>query len=515
MKFVLKIYEDIRQRVDTMTVRQLLRAVACPAAGADDRELERDFAGVYVHPATKAQVNAFVQYINGGEEADTLVCSDTECGAGDMILGCTKFSSMMGLGVVDDPDLAYQVGRVAAKECVEAGYRWSLSPCVDILLHDGSPMASTRCAGEDADRVIRIAGAYMQGLQDGGVAATIKHFPGDGATVYDQHLTTTENPLTLEQWRESYGKVYRRLIEQGAMCVMPGHISLPCYDTPDPELGICPPATLSYPLMTTLLREELGFAGLICSDALTMGGFAGFMNYYEGCATYLKNGGDMLLFPKTGEIYYQKMEALVENGYLPLALLREKACRCLSFVRQIREQLQIQPPIRTEPEALAKELTQRSITLVRDRKGSLPHKMGDKKVLVLDFSNVYTQETCARDLYEELVKQGYPADFLYDPGDAYLDDIIERGSYELIICTVANQFAFGTNVLRPHGKQARNFMGGWPKLGVPCVFVCFHHPYFHTHFVAQTDAVINTYGITDYTHEEIIKKIFGNGGNSL
>lgn len=85
----------------------------------------------------------------------TLICSDTECGAGDMILRCTKFSSMMGLGIAGDPDLAYKVGRVAAKECVEAGYRWSLSPCVDILINDGSPMASTRCAGEDADTVIR------------------------------------------------------------------------------------------------------------------------------------------------------------------------------------------------------------------------------------------------------------------------------------------------------------------------------------------------------------------------
>lgn len=508
MKFVLKTYDDIRRNVETMTVRQLLRAVACPAAGADDRSLEKDFAGVYIHPATKKQVNDFVEYINGGDEPMTLVCSDTECGAGDMILGCTKFSSIMGLGAAGDPELAYKVGRVAAKECVEAGYRWSLSPCVDILMNDGSPMASTRCAGEDADAVIRIAGAYMRGLQDGGVAATIKHFPGDGATVYDQHLTTTENPLPMDQWRATYGKVYAELIEQGAMCVMPGHISLPGYDTPDPEMGICPPATLSYPLMTTLLREELAFEGLICSDAVTMGGFAGFMNYYEACATYFKNGGDMILFPKTSELYYQKMESFVESGYLPLELLKEKACRCLSFVRQIHEEMEIKPDLELDSDELAEELTRRSITLVRDRKQILPHKMGEKKVLVLDFSNVYTNETCARNLYDALIRQGYQADFLYDPGDAYLDDIIEQGTYELIICTIANQFAFGTNVLRIHGKQARNFMGGWPKLGVPCVFVCFHHPYFHTHFVAQTDAVINTYGVTDYTNAEIIKKIF-------
>lgn len=508
MKFVLKDYEEIRQRVEAMSIKQLLKAVACPQTQADNLQFEKDFAGVYIHPAKKEQVNEFVACCNSDDVPTTLICSDTECGAGDMILGCTKFSTMMGLGTVGDAELAYKVGRVAAKECVEAGYRWSLSPCVDILINDGSPMASTRCAGEDADTVIRIAGAYMRGLQDGGVAATIKHFPGDGATIYDQHLTVTENPLSKAQWDASYGKVYRELINQGAMCVMPGHISLPDYDVADPELGICPPATLSYPLMTTLLREELGFEGLICSDALCMGGFAGFMNYYEACATYLKNGGDMLLFVKTSDHYYEKMEELVKTGYLPMELLKEKACRCLNFVKQVTEEMQIKPMVEQDPEALAQELTQRSIKVIRDRKKILPHKMQGKKILVLDFSVVYTDETAAKDLYEDLLKEGFAADFLYDPGDAYLDDIIESGTYELIICTIANQFAFGTNVVRVHGPQARNFMGGWPKLGVPCVFVCFHHPYFHTHFVAQTDTVINTFGITAYTNKEIIKRIF-------
>lgn len=193
MKFVLKVYEDIRQQVEMLSVKQLLKAIACPQASADDLGFEKDYAGVYIHPATKTQINAFVENCNDGMSPTTLICSDTECGAGNMIVGCTKFSTMMGLGIVGDPEIAYKVGRVAAKECIDAGYRWSLSPCVDILIEDESPMASTRCAGENADTVIKIAGAYMRGLQDGGVAATIKHFPGDGATVYDQHLTTLMN----------------------------------------------------------------------------------------------------------------------------------------------------------------------------------------------------------------------------------------------------------------------------------------------------------------------------------
>ncbi len=509
MNFILKEYDDIREKVEKMSVRQLLKAVACPQTQAENTGFEKGFAGVFLHSTTKEKARAFVRSYNSDENSASLICSDTECGAGDMLAGCTKFSSMLGMGIADDSDLAYKVGQVAAKECVEVGYRWSLSPCVDIVFNDESPMASTRCAGETADTVIKIAGAYMRGLQDGGVAATIKHFPGDGAAEYDQHLTTVVNPLSREEWMESYGKVYRELIEQGAMCIMPGHISLPCYDTPDADTGISPPATLSYPLMTTLLRKELGFEGLICSDALCMGGFAGFMNYYKACATYLKNGGDMMLFVKTSDRYYEKMEALVESGYLPLEVLKNRACRCLSFVRQVTEEMEIKPETDIEPEALSKELTKRSLRIVRDRNKILPHKSKGGKILVLDFSVVYTGEERAKELYNDLQREGYNVEFLYDPGNERLEECAESGDYELIICTIANQCSFGTNVLKVHGKQARNFMGGWTKLGTPCVFVCFHHPYFHKYFETQADTVINTYGVSEYTNEEIIKAIFG------
>ena len=136
---------------------------------------------------------------------------------------------------------------------------------------------------------------------------------------------------------------------------------------------------------------------------------------------------------------------------------------CLSFVKQITEEMHIKPIAEQDSELLAQELTQRCIKVIRDRKEILPHKMGKKKILVLDFSVVYTGETAAKDLYKDLLKEGFDADFLYDPGEAYLDDIIETGAYELIICTIANQFAFGTYVVRVHGPQARNFMGGWPS----------------------------------------------------
>lgn len=259
MKFQLKNYEDIWENVKKFPVDQLIKTVSCPQTTAENVEFDTEYPLVFVHGTTREKAKAFRESRNG----DTLICTDTECGAGMMLAGCTDFPSMGALGVCNDGDLAYQVGRITARDCVEAGWRWSLSPCVDIRLDPKSPAVSIRSAGSDPETVIKIAGGYMKGLQDGGVVATIKHFPGDGACAYDQHLTTAENPLTRERWWESYGKVYKTLIEQGAMCVMPGHISLPAMDEIDPVMGLCPPATLSYNLMTKLLKQELGFEGII------------------------------------------------------------------------------------------------------------------------------------------------------------------------------------------------------------------------------------------------------------
>jgi len=508
MKFRLKQYADLAEKTKKMTVRELLMAVSCPGV-LPGRNIQKGYSMLFLHSGEKEQMTEFVNRYNEGDGTPAMICSDTECGAGSMIHGTTCFPSLMALGKIGDPDLAYRVGRLTAKESLEAGYRWSLSPCVDIVLNDEAPAVSTRAAGEDAETVISVAGAYLRGMQDGGLAATLKHFPGDGATIYDHHITTSVNPLSLEEWHATYGRVYRAMIDQGAACVMPGHISLPCYDTVDEQTGVCPPATLSRRLMTDLLKGELGFEGIVCSDAVVMGGFCGYMNYYKACATFLKCGGDILLFAKTTDLFYEKMETLVQEGFLPLEILRDRAYRCLCFCRQIREEFVPLPALELDPSALAREAVERSISVVRDRAGVLPLSPGSKLLLV-DFSNSYGgADGGVSVLYERMQQAGYDVELKKDPGNSFLFRTAEEGTYDAIICTVANRYGYGTNVLRPHGALARNLMGGWTKVGTPCVFLCLHHPYFYKHFPALADTVINTYGVTEETYPAVLKVLFG------
>lgn len=504
MKFRLMEYGDLLETVEKMTVPELLKTVSCPQTTADNLEFDTRYPLVFVHGTTREKAKAFRQ----SRAADTLICTDTECGAGMMLAGCTEFPSMGALGVAGDKQAAYQVGRLTARDCVEAGWRWSLSPCVDIRLNGKSPAVSIRSAGADADTVIDIAGGYMQGLQDGGVVVTLKHFPGDGACDYDQHLTTAENPLSREAWQESYGKVYRALIDRGAMCVMPGHISLPSMDEPDPVMGLCPPATLSYNLMTKLLKQELGFEGIICSDALTMGGFCGFMNYYKACATFLKNGGDILLFVRTSDAFFREMTDLVEQDYLPLAVLKNRAYRVLCFRRQAL-QMEIAQDALPDGAVLSRQVVAGGITVERDRFGVLPFA-ADKntRILLADVSNNYANTSCTKVFFETLKEKGYRVELAENPGPSRLRHAAEDGEYDLILCSVTNGFSYGTNVLRLHGRLARNMMEGWTKLGTPVVFVCFYDDTFHHQFAAPADTVVCTRGVAEATYDELCKRIF-------
>jgi len=232
MKYRIKDYPEVREQIERMSVEDLLRAVICPNIGAD-QEPPRDTNTVFVHPTTTEYANRVADKINRGRENRALIVADMENGAGDAIVGAVPFPSMRAASEAGDPALAYEMGVIAAKEAINAGYHWTFGPCVDILGNRYSPIVSLRTAGEDADTVIEYGGAYMEGLQDNGLIATLKHFPGDGYSLDDQHLTVSETPLSREEWDNTFGKVYGSLIQRGAMAIMPGHIALPAYDTPD------------------------------------------------------------------------------------------------------------------------------------------------------------------------------------------------------------------------------------------------------------------------------------------
>ncbi len=192
--------------------------------------------------------------------------------SGVSLPGMTSFPNEMTLGAANSEKAAYEYGKAIALEARSAGISWVLHPVADLNLNRFNPITNIRSVSDDPDRAVMILRAQIAGLQENGVAATIKHFPGDGVDFRDQHLLTTCNSLSTETWERSYGYVYRELIKCGTASVMPGHICFPAYQK-EKMNGLYLPATLSQELLTGLLKKELQFDGVIISDAMMMEGY--------------------------------------------------------------------------------------------------------------------------------------------------------------------------------------------------------------------------------------------------
>src|SRR5450759_2381602 len=135
----------------------------------------------------------------------------------------------MALGAANSPELAFAYGKYVALESRSVGVDWVLNPVSDLNLNPFNPIINVRSISDDPDRAIRLLSQQIKGLQENGVAATIKHFPGDGVDFRDQHLLTSCNSLPIDVWKQKHGKVFKALIDSGVACIMPGHITLPAY----------------------------------------------------------------------------------------------------------------------------------------------------------------------------------------------------------------------------------------------------------------------------------------------
>lgn len=516
MKYRIIISEDVKQRVQQMSFKQLLNQVCCPTFARIGEEALDEFGAMFFHPTERTTLQQQIAAFKARCLIPPFIVSDLECGPGNMILGATKFPYMMGLSQTDSEELAYETGRIAAVEAGELGYNWTFSPVADMAVDSDSPVVGMRSAGHKPHQVIKIAGAYMSALQEHHMMATIKHFPGDGYTSWDQHLTVPVLPLNEQEWWDGPGHVFQALIDKGAMAIMPGHIALPAFDEAD-EDGLYPPATVSKNLLVKLLRNKMGFEGLIVTDAVEMGGLVGYMNYFDACALALENGCDMLLFPRMNERFYQEMEQRMEEGRLKLETLRERAARIISLKQQFglfgekTDNIEVRSEQYDSHRLVARKVVEQGMTIVRDRKGVIPFAITrTTKVLHAVIMNNHKQSMELLDNIK-LIMEGYSdhVEQWIDPGpDALVQAQLEQ-RFDLIVCSIGSRLSYGLNVVRLHDEIARNMMGGWTKLGVPIIFVSHYHPFVHKEYPASIDTIINTYGDIACSAEILLQGITG------
>lgn len=434
----------------------------------------------------------------------------------------TPVLGQLGLAAVDDVQATEKSSEILAREGRAMGVRWSFTPVIDINTAFRSPIVGTRSYGSDVNKIERHAVAHVHGLQRHGVAATAKHWPGEGYDDRDQHLVTTTNPLSMDEWKETFGRLYRTLITEGVLAIMSGHISLPAYvrsKIPDAGLEAFRPASVSRLLNVDLLRDELDFNGIIVSDATPMGGLSAWGHHLDTLPDIIANGCDMILFSDEPEEDMAAVKAAVEDGRITPERFEEAVLRVLALKAHLKlfQPSDVLPDaaevrqLLAHPDSVAasREYIGRSPTLVKDVNGIFPlDPAKTKRVLLVDGGIIHPlmPQPLKFLLPELLRKEGFEVtidrpDIVPTPDD-----------FDLVV------YALGDESLLVRGRIFVDWhrMGGGglfkamyrPWTNIPSVMISFGHPY-HLYDAPRVPAYINAYSTMDSVQEAVVDCMLG------
>ncbi|HEU4828545.1 MAG TPA: glycoside hydrolase family 3 N-terminal domain-containing protein [Gemmatimonadales bacterium] len=325
--------------------------------------------GVIISVGSPLDVAAKLNALQAAARIPLLVASDLESGTTIRLNGGTFFPPNMGVGAGGRELDAYQIGRITALEGRAVGIHFAFAPAADVNSNPANPIINTRSFGEDPHAVARLVSAAVRGIQEHGMIATAKHFPGHGDTETDSHLAL---PVIGADWArfDTLELVpFRAAIDAGVHAVMSAHIALPGIDS-----GRTRPATVAPNILTGVLRDSLGFRGLTVTDALNMGGVVS--KYGPGEATVLAflAGADLLLMPVNAAEAIDAMEAAVTSGRIPRERLDRSVRRVLEWKKRLGlfderfvDLDSVMATVgRAEFQATSREIAERSIVLAAD-----------------------------------------------------------------------------------------------------------------------------------------------------
>lgn len=450
------------------------------------------------------------QYVDNAD-IPILITSDFENGCGSMLKGLTPLPYMSGLGATNSEEIAYNYGKATALEGRSVGANWSFSPVSDLLINNRNPLVNVRAISDDPDLACRLLRQVVRGMQDNGLAACAKHFPGDGMDYRDQHIVTTNNTLSYAEWQKYHGRVFAELIDEGVDSIMIGHITLPDYQKKVFENGMKLPATLSDELVTNLLKKEMGFRGVAVTDALGMGGFNG---WYKDARTSaiesFRAGNDMMLWPDSH--YVEDMKEAVENGYVSMERLDDAVTRILEMKDKLGLFDKDNHPITLSAEDRAfvkktmEDTAENSVTLIRDKGHKFPlDPAKTKKIIVVPVCQHAPTYVQGENLCRALEEKGF--EVLYKKDKAPTQE--EADGADLIL------YALFSRSFRPQGfldflapestKIARSLCSDVDKT----IVVSFGSPYFGQQYFERAETYVNAYSMVECSVRAFVRAAVG------
>lgn len=527
----------VEETLASMTLEEKIGQLFCPVGFTSDKEVlkklvNRNIAGIMYRKGPVEEIREIHKYIQENAKIPLLIAANLEAGGNGITDQGTYYGMNLQIAATDDVKEAYHLGYVSCAEGAAAGCNWAFAPVVDIDMNFRNPITNLRTFGNNAKRVLDMGSAYMRGAKEAGVAVSIKHFPGDGVDERDQHLHTTTNSLSAEDWMDTYGMVYSGLIEKGAQTVMAGHIAQPAWAKKiDPELSMEDaylPATLSPAIIQGLLRGKLGFNGMIVTDATTMLGYTCAMPRETAIPASIAAGIDMILFNKSFDEDYNYMMEGYKKGVLTEERLKEAVTRILALKASMKLPVkQKEKKLVPGEEALqligcekhtawAKECADKSVTLVKDTQNLLP--LSPKKnnriaLYIIEEEKLFGKALNLREKMKDLLtKEGFtvidpPEKQAFSDNPAMVEEF--KKEYDLVLYVIDLQTASNNTVVRLFWNGS---MGGtnspWFTKEVPAMCISLANPY-HLLDVPMMKTYINAYSGSEYTISAVVDKIMG------
>lgn len=439
-----------------------------------------------------------------------LIAADQEGGQLMTVGDCTQLPGNMALGATRSKELAYKAGEVMGCELAALGINVNYAPCADVNINPKNPVVGIRSFSEDPNVVAELSVAMIEGMQSQGVAATVKHFPGHGDTDSDSHHALGTVSHSIERLHSVELVPFNSAIQADSKLIMTAHLGITSVDGENP-----PPATLSKNILTKLLRDELGYDGVVITDAMDMhairqGEFLG-----EDSILAVQAGADILMATTDPQDQTRIADGLLsaaQNGKLDIDELKisyERIIKLKQWFSDKNKSYELNVIRSPEHLAIADEIAEKSITLVRDEKKLLPLKLdSNKKIAVvvpkpIDLTPADTSSYITPQLANS-IRQFHPNtdEFIisYAPEGQERNNLLEKlKNYDLIIIGTINAYT--------ETKQAQ-FVNQTLALSIPTIVISMRLPY-DLALIPQTSTYLCTYSILEPSMKAVAKAMFG------
>ncbi len=510
---------------------------------------EQKVGALMIRPMKAASAIAGITQLQQASKIPMLIASNLEYGGDGAIMEGTKYAMPMGCGATGELETAYRLGKISCSEAAAVGVNWAFAPVVDIDKNYHNPITNIRAFSSDAEQVAAMSSNYLKAAKEENVAVSIKHFPGDGCDERDQHLLVSVNDCTYEEWMNSYGMIYRKLIDQGAQTVMVGHIAQPAlarHLNADVSMeGAFLPASQSKLLINGVLRNELGFNGLAVTDASLMVGYMQTMPRKLALPTSIMSGVDMILFNRNLDEDIGYLKDALKSGLLTRERLNEAVTRILATKAALglpekKAAGTLIPPKEQQTvigcqqyKEWAVDCADKAVTLVKDNRKLLPLSPKKTKRVYLNVIENYAsnKSAFAADIKARLEKEGFQVTLRKRKIDLNTDLMMKGiitpavfrvlkeitattdtfvSQYDMCMIVLNMETASNATTVRVNWKVVGGLGNDapWYAGEMPCVVVSTANPY-HLLDIPMAHVYVNTYTGSKEVLDATFDKLMG------